>query len=241
MPACVFFDAGFTLIHPFPGVGAIYAEHGRAAGIEMDAARAEKAFRTAWRHQRTVALAQGRIPYGRNEADARRFWYAVIREVLASMSLHPPTEERFYADLFEHFGSARCWRGYDDVLPALTGLRDRGIGAGIMSNWDGRLRTILDGLGMSPLLDHIVLSCDIGAEKPAPAIFAYAARLAREKHGPDVVLGLVGDEPMADGYGALRAGWRQCLLRRSATGDASGDLRSASRLQDAIQAIVGPA
>ena len=51
-----------------------------------------------------------------------------------------------------------------------------GLKLGIVSNFDTRLRPILKGLGLDQLFDTIVISAEIGVEKPNPIIFEAACQ-----------------------------------------------------------------
>ncbi len=44
----------------------------------------------------------------------------------------------------------------------------------VVSNFDTRLRDILEGLGVLDLFDAVVVSAEVGAEKPNPVIFEAA-------------------------------------------------------------------
>jgi putative hydrolase of the HAD superfamily len=65
-------------------------------------------------------------------------------------------------------------RLYDDVLPFLTGLRARDIKIAIVSNCGEYTRELLVELGVAALADALVLSCEVGAAKPAAQIFRHA-------------------------------------------------------------------
>lgn len=65
-------------------------------------------------------------------------------------------------------------RLYDDVLPFLRMLRSRGVRTAIVSNCDENTRDLLVELGVAALADVLVLSCEVGAAKPAEAIFHQA-------------------------------------------------------------------
>jgi len=62
-------------------------------------------------------------------------------------------------------------RLYDDVLPFLRMLRSRGVKIAIVSNCDENTRDLLVELGVAALADALVLWCEVGAAKPAAAIF----------------------------------------------------------------------
>jgi putative hydrolase of the HAD superfamily len=65
-------------------------------------------------------------------------------------------------------------RLFGDVLPFMTGLRARGIKIAIVSNCDEQARGLLGWLGVTPLADALVLSCEVGTAKPAARIFERA-------------------------------------------------------------------
>ena len=63
---------------------------------------------------------------------------------------------------------------YDDALPFLRALRSRGIKVAIVSNCSEHTRDLLESNGVAALADALVLSYEVGAEKPAEEIFSYA-------------------------------------------------------------------
>jgi HAD superfamily hydrolase (TIGR01509 family) len=65
-------------------------------------------------------------------------------------------------------------RLFDDVLPFMAGLRARGIKIAIVSNCDEQARGLLGSLGVTPLADALILSCEVGASKPSARIFERA-------------------------------------------------------------------
>jgi HAD superfamily hydrolase (TIGR01509 family) len=67
-----------------------------------------------------------------------------------------------------------CARLYDDAIPFLQALGSRGIGIAIVSNCSENTRDLLEELGVAELADTLVLSCEVGAAKPAAEIFACA-------------------------------------------------------------------
>ncbi len=65
-------------------------------------------------------------------------------------------------------------RLYDDAIPFLQTLKSRGIKIAIVSNCTESTRPLLTELGIDALADALVLSCEVGAAKPAPEIFRHA-------------------------------------------------------------------
>jgi putative hydrolase of the HAD superfamily len=68
----------------------------------------------------------------------------------------------------------RSARLYDDALPFLREVRARGVKIAIVSNCSEHTRDLLESNGVAELADTLVLSCEVGAEKPAAQIFTYA-------------------------------------------------------------------
>jgi putative hydrolase of the HAD superfamily len=74
---------------------------------------------------------------------------------------------------------------------------------GVISNFDGRLRFILEHLGISKYFAHVFVSSELGADKPDPEIYRRALRVM--KLNPNEVLH-VGDDPERDWEGPTAAG-----------------------------------
>ena len=73
----------------------------------------------------------------------------------------------------------------------------------MISNFDGRLRFILQHLGISKYFAHVFISSELGADKPDPEIFRRALKLIDLK--PSEVLH-AGDDPERDWEAASAAG-----------------------------------
>jgi putative hydrolase of the HAD superfamily len=65
-------------------------------------------------------------------------------------------------------------RLFDDAIPFLERLRSRGIKIAIVSNCDEQARGLLGWLGVTPLADALILSCEVGAAKPSARIYQRA-------------------------------------------------------------------
>jgi putative hydrolase of the HAD superfamily len=232
----IYFDAGFTLIRPHPGVGEVYAEHAARYGVVVSAAEMNAHFRTAWRRCRSESPAA--LPYGRTEAEARAFWYRVITETIALTGNVAPAAPEFLPELFDAFAGGRHWRAYDDVAETFELLRARGIPFGVLSNWDLRLRSVLAALFPDETFAAVVISAEAGAEKPSRAIFEFAESVIPEGMAVDGIA-MIGDERDADGNGARGAGWDVCVLDREGRLDPEGALPLARTLPDAVRQVLG--
>lgn len=104
------------------------------------------------------------------------------------------------------------WRAYDDAIPMLRTLREAGVRVCLLSNAGVPIRTVLDRDGITPWIDGVVLSYEVGFVKPDPRIF----RAALDVLGLDAQQALmVGDNAHDDGGGAA-LGLRTLILPRTA-------------------------
>jgi putative hydrolase of the HAD superfamily len=92
---------------------------------------------------------------------------------------------------------------------ALGLIRAAGLIAAVISNSNGSVRAILDGLGLGAYLDFVLDSSEVGVEKPDPRIFRLA--LERSGLGPGQAI-YVGDLYSVDVLGARAAGLAAFLL-----------------------------
>ncbi|MEP7059334.1 MAG: HAD-IA family hydrolase [Actinomycetota bacterium] len=63
---------------------------------------------------------------------------------------------------------------YEDSLPVVHDLRSRGIKTALVSNCSHSTRPIVDRLGLEEAFDAVVLSFEVGARKPQPAVYLTA-------------------------------------------------------------------
>jgi HAD superfamily hydrolase (TIGR01549 family) len=97
----------------------------------------------------------------------------------------------------------------EGAAEVLTTLRGRGYRTAVVSNADGRVRGLLEAAGLSPLLEFVVDSAEVGVEKPDPRIFhAATGRLGL----PPAECAYVGDIYEIDVVGAERAGLSAILV-----------------------------
>lgn len=103
------------------------------------------------------------------------------------------------------------WHAYSDAVPVLARLREAGVRICLLSNAGVPIRSVLDREGVSPLIDGLVLSYEVGCVKPDLRIFE--AALA-ELGLPAASVLMVGDNAKDDGGGAV-LGLRTLILPRT--------------------------
>lgn len=116
--------------------------------------------------------------------------------------------ERFYTEMV-------CYAVVDPAVPSLLDTLQRsGIRFGIVTNGSRRQLHTVHALGLDRLAACVLVSGIVGCRKPEAAIFAAAAR--RLRVAPGEIL-FAGDNPIADIWGAHRAGMRTAWIRRGRT------------------------
>lgn len=90
---------------------------------------------------------------------------------------------------------------YDDVLPALEALRKRGVKLGLVSNCSHSTRPVVDRLGLEEAFDQVLLSYEVQAMKPEPAIYMMA--LERLEVAAERALFIDDQPPYCDGGAAV--------------------------------------
>lgn len=209
----LFFDAAGTLIHPAESVGAVYARHAAGFGIEATAQAMDTAFRASWKTTPSPLHPEGQPP-----ADDDRSWWRALAGKAFEIALGAPVDdarmEPLFDRLYAHYARPDAWRLYDDALPALNALRATHELVAL-SNFDGRLRSIFDGLGISGHFAHVVLSSEVGASKPHARMFQRA--LAACGAHPHECLH-VGDDLRCDVEGAQLAGMHFFAVKRPESG-----------------------
>jgi FMN phosphatase YigB (HAD superfamily) len=109
------------------------------------------------------------------------------------------------AELYERCAGLE-WAPFPDT----TNLRGLGVPAGVISNWDTRLRQQLDRIEGVEFV-RVLGSAELGIRKPDPAL--YRAALDGLDHAPAEVV-YVGDSPRLDIEPALAAGMTPVLVDR---------------------------
>ncbi|SDD02551.1 Haloacid dehalogenase superfamily, subfamily IA, variant 2 with 3rd motif like haloacid dehalogenase/haloacid dehalogenase superfamily, subfamily IA, variant 3 with third motif having DD or ED/haloacid dehalogenase superfamily, subfamily IA, variant 1 with third motif having Dx(3-4)D or Dx(3-4)E [Mycolicibacterium neoaurum] len=127
------------------------------------------------------------------------------------------------AALYPKLVDPASWTPYPDTATALNGLRGKGIKTAVVSNIAFDLRPALAAADTGA--DEYVLSFEVGAVKPDPAIF----RIALQRLGVDAEETLmVGDSEEADG-GARAVGCAFALVDPLPTARRPDGLRTALR------------
>jgi putative hydrolase of the HAD superfamily len=203
----ILFDAVGTLFFLTNTVGDHYAYVAREVGLDLDAQMLDRAFHAAWQ-----AMPRRAAIDGPRENDDKGWWRQLVGRVFDQVapSLSEFDRDNFFEVAYEHFAEPGVWELYPEVPDVLKELRKR-FQLAVISNFDGRLRFVLQHLGISKYFAHVFISSELGADKPDPEIFRRALKLM-DVRADEVVH--VGDDPERDRKAATAAGLRVFLLDR---------------------------
>ena len=222
----VSFDVTGTLIH-CPRLAELYSEVLARHGAELSAERLKVLIPEVWQ-ELTWRLEGDLDRFGAHPQGARGWWNDYLQRICDHAELPHPGPFAS-AELFDRFAQADAWEIYDDVEPALEALRAAGYRLVMTSNWDERLPTLLDRLGLMSPFEALIYSSEVGFEKPHRAIFDELLR-SLDLRAQQVVH--VGDRQLDDVEGAEAVGIPALLLdRRGGEGDLSDLRRLPERLE----------
>lgn len=227
----VLFDAGNTLIHAEPSMAAIYQRITKDFGADVDQDVIKTVFSEVWKEHVKVSDRWHTLC---SDKDDRDMWHQITFSLYTQIpAMHVFDHSAWFERLYNILGEPSCWRIYPDTFATLGQLRSRNIKIGLVSNWDSRLRRILDGLNITDLLDCLVISSEVGFRKPRPEIFNHALSQLGIEAREAIHAGDVYED---DYLGASQAGLTPVLVARDGK-QAAADINAICDLNDVIRFI----
>jgi HAD superfamily hydrolase (TIGR01662 family) len=199
----VFFDVDFTLIYPGPRFqGEGYRRFCASHAVDIDAARFDAA----------VAAASSILDDVEEPLYDDGLFIHYTATIIEQMGGRGPNVVRAAREIYTEWATNHHFELYDDVAPVLQDLARLGMTIGVISNSHRSLDAFRDHFALNGVISAAVSSSVHGYMKPHPSIFERA--MAEAGVQPSESL-MVGDSLKADVVGALGAGMRAVLLRRS--------------------------
>jgi putative hydrolase of the HAD superfamily len=187
----VFFDAGETLVHPFPSFPELFAQVVEREGYHVLPEDVLQASRTVT--ERFSQASRDGARWTTSPERSRAFWISVYELMLDSLEL--PSGDGLRDTLYDAFTDRANYALFDDVRPVLERLASDGYLLGLISNFEAWLDDLLVDLGVREAFSVRVISGIEGVEKPDPRIY----RLALERAGIEAFdAAYVGDDPEFD-------------------------------------------
>jgi putative hydrolase of the HAD superfamily len=207
--AAITFDAGNTMLYCDPSPAEIYAGALTRHGRTVTADEVAPVFADAWAKLQTRTT-PGIDRYSALPGGERAWWGAFLQEVLERLE-HEADRDPLLDELYAEFARPEVWKAFPETAATLEAARRRGLRLAVVSNWDHRLPTILDTLGLTGWFDTVTVSSIEAVEKPAPAIF----RRTLDRLGIDPAAAIhVGDSPLEDYEGSRGVGMMPVLIDR---------------------------
>jgi len=210
----VFFDAAGTLIKPTNSVGQSYASIAENYGMRVAPAELFNRFRVCF--DGAAPLAFPGVAPDTISALEQDWWKQLVRRVFEPFG---PFDrfDAYFDELFAYFARPASWELYPEAIETLRALRERGLKLAVVSNFDSRLRNILEGLGAASWFDGIFISSAVGYAKPDRRIFDFVIK-SRQLIATNVLH--VGDSVTNDIGGATNAGVKAILVDRKGAHEA---------------------
>ncbi|MFQ5949499.1 MAG: HAD-IIIA family hydrolase [Nitrospiria bacterium] len=203
----VFFDAGGTLFDVRGGVGDHYSRLAGRYGVEADPEFLNRRFQEVFAETHPPAF-PGADKHEINGFE-RRWWHQLVRKVFDGISF--PAFESFFDDVYRYFEGSEAWILFPETIDLLEDLHKGPYYIGIISNFDSRLESVCQSLGIRHYFKAITLSSRQGVAKPSPEIFNDALKEAALLPSESI---FVGDSLDNDIPGALAIGMFPLLVDR---------------------------
>jgi putative hydrolase of the HAD superfamily len=201
--AAVFFDVDFTLIYPGPTFQAEgYRRACAAHGIVVDPLKFDAA----------TAASSFILDEVEDQIYSHDLFVHYTASIIEHMGGRGEKVVEVAREIYEQWSVNHHFEMYDDVAPVLSELRQSGLIVGAISNSHRSLDAFCEHFALRDLITVSVSSAEHGYMKPHRSIFDTALAKAGVAAEQSV---MVGDSLRHDIDGALAAGMRAVLLRRS--------------------------
>ena len=199
----VFFDVDFTLIFPGPTFhGEGYRKFCARYDIDVDPAL----FDTA------TAASSLILDEVQEQIYTHDLFIHYTASIIEHMGGRGSRVVEAASEIYEQWASNHHFEMYEDAAPVLKKLQERGLKIGIISNSHRSLDAFCEHFSLRGLIHASVSSSEHGYMKPHRSIFDAALEKAGVAASDAL---MVGDSLKHDVEGALAAGMKAVLLRRS--------------------------
>ena len=160
------------------------------------------------------------FPFDRSHPHEFTFFEQRITQFLVSsrIQVHKNSIRQYASDILHSWGSR--WNLADDAIHVISDLSKSGGTVGLVTNFDHypHVQELVAGSELGALFDAIVISSEVGFDKPDARIFASARSLLNVDSKNAVH---VGDD-IVDVEGALGAGMQAVQIDRHSSSDSKG-------------------
>lgn len=229
MIKAVFFDLYNTLVTYDPPREVIGARILKDFGIEVSPEALLRPIMTA---DNFIYEEHARLPIGKRSKEETTALYSQYHGIVLKEAGLEVSQELITGILGKWMSLDLKMVLFDDVIPALTHLKERGLILGLISNVDRDITPLYQGLGLSAWLQVVVTSQEVGFNKPHPEIFQAALKQAGVKSSEAIY---VGDQYQIDVVGASKVGMLGILLDRNGFFEEITDCPKVRRLTEVAE------
>jgi len=196
----VLFDVDFTLARPGPELSPEgYVSAGERYGLALDPARYEEARDTAFLD----------LQHHPDLDHDEQIWISFTERIVRGMGGVPPASHDCAVEITGRWARHENFELYDDTLPVLREVRERGLKIGLVSNSARDVREFARHHALD--IDAGISSFHHGKTKPHPSIFRAVLELLEVD--PREAL-MVGDSVSDDIEGARALGMQAVFVDR---------------------------
>lgn len=211
MIKAVFFDWFDTLVYYEPSRQELYTKTLQELGITIPLKKLMPGIQSADKYfleENALSPVEKRSPQEQAEAHIR---YQSIVLTAIGIKAERELSIKLMKGMMQSFQSMKLVV-FDDVLPTLKNLKERGLTTGLLTNASKNMLALQSQFGLEPYLNFIITSREAGADKPEPPIFLAALEQAGVKAEESIH---VGDHYNVDVAGARGVGIQPVLLDRN--------------------------
>ncbi|MDP9224756.1 MAG: HAD-IA family hydrolase [Actinomycetota bacterium] len=205
----IFFDAGGTILEPYPTFAEAFTRICRSHGYEVSPRDVRGVLHDLGPDVGEVAEETGVFNATTSPEKSRVFWGHLYERFLEALGISDPA---LRDDLLATFSDKSSYKLFPDVLDAFSELRQMGYRLGLISNFERWLEEVLVEEKAGDIFDVRVISGIEGVEKPDVEIYRLA--LSRAHAGASECVH-VGDSMTNDIEPARAVGMKVVLIDRS--------------------------
>ncbi|KAJ9509937.1 hypothetical protein QJQ45_011466 [Haematococcus lacustris] len=166
----VLLDVTGTLLQPSEPVAEVYQRFTRPflrpGQALFDQEEILQRFRWTYNHpERGCAGSSSSMRF---VGDGRQFWSRLLTECTGC------PEAAMHEAVYRYYAGPSAWRLVPGAVQALEEMRAAGVRLAVVSNWDTRLRPLMRALRLDHLFHALIVSAEVGCEKPNRCIFEAA-------------------------------------------------------------------
>ncbi len=208
----IFFDAGFTLVRPYPSILEICQQVCQKLSLHVTVEQLREQVEAAEDFY-LRQLRMNRQTWSDDQAIAE-FWtgyyMTLLRPFIAEHD--EPQLYKLARAINEEFEKHTSWEIYPDVSNTLERLRASHYSLGVISDWGVALGPILREHNLTQYFDCVLISAVTRHAKPSPTLYELALQQANAI--PDYSIH-IGDSYIQDVLGARAVGITPILLDRA--------------------------